>query len=89
MLFTAVFMVVLIVLLVGVSRTSTYSKKIVREWHDEAAYRPSQQLLDIVSKMSSAEKLTLFPTLSMSASTPSVTPDLIPADGSTKVRISA
>lgn len=89
MVFASVFMVGLIVVLVMVSGASTFSKKIVREWHDEAAYRPSQQLLDIVSKMSSAEKLTLFPTLSMSAGTPNVTPELMPAEGSAKVRISA
>ncbi len=90
MLFASLFMVGLIASLVMVSRASTFSKKLVCEWQDQDDFRPSQQLLDIMSAMSPAEKIALFPTLSvMSSSAPSVTPELTPATCPAPVRISA
>jgi hypothetical protein len=90
MLFASVFMVVLIAVLVAVSRTQTYGKKLAREWHEVDAYQPSQQLLDIMSSMSSAEKVALFPSLSMVlTSTPREAPELTRIEPSTPVRISA
>ena len=89
MVFASVFMVVLIVLLVMVSRASTYSKRIVREWSDDAN-QPSQQILNVVAAMSPAERVALFPTLSvMPTGAPSETPELTPRRHATKVRISA
>jgi hypothetical protein len=90
MLFASVFMVVLIAALVTVSRAQTYGKKLAREWHEEDAYRPSQQLLDIMSAMSPAEKIALFPTLSVVLTgAPSVTPVQTGAERSAPARISA
>jgi len=90
MIFASVFMVVLIAVLVTVSRAQTYGKNLAREWHEEDAYRPSQQLLDIMTAMSSAEKVALFPSLSkVLTSAPREAPDLTEAERSTPVRISA
>jgi len=90
MVFASVFMVVLIVVLVMVSRAQTFGKKLAREWQEEDSYQPSQQLLDIMLAMSAAEKVALFPTLSvMLTSAPSLTPELTETERSSPVRISA
>lgn len=89
MLYASVFMVVLIASLVVVSRATTFSQRIVREWNDDAK-QPSQQILEVVAAMSPAERVALFPTLSVvPTSAPSETPEQVPVRHSTKVRISA
>ena len=89
MVYASVFMVVLIASLVMVSRAMTYGKRIVREWNDDVK-QPSQQILEVVAAMTPAERVALFPTLSVVAtSAPSETPEQVPVRHSTKVRVSA
>jgi hypothetical protein len=64
MLFTSVFMVVLIAALVTVSQVTTLSKRIVRKSNDDSVNRPSQRILDVVAGMSPADRATLFPAMS-------------------------
>jgi hypothetical protein len=81
-------MVVLIAVLVMVSRAQTFGKKLAREWQEEDSFQPSQQLLDIMLAMSPAEKVALFPTLSvMLTSSPSGTPELTGSERSVSVRM--
>jgi hypothetical protein len=90
MVFASLFMAGLIISLVMVSRAATLRTKIVRECRDEHATRPSQQIVDILTAMSPAEKIALFPTLSvMSSRASSVIADLTPVERSADVKISA
>ena len=65
MVFSSVFMVVLIAATVTVSLATTFSKRIVRELNDDKANMPSQRILDVVAAMSPAERIALFPTMSV------------------------
>ena len=90
MVFASVFMLVLITALVVVSRATTYSKRIVHEWNDDDAKQPSQQILNVVAAMSPAERVALFPALSVvPTSAHSETPATASHKRSAKVRISA
>ena len=88
MVFALLFMVGLTASLVMVSGAATYRKKVVRECRNEPMYRPSQQILDTLLAMSPAEKISLFPTLSMkSTDATGATSELAPGPNSAQVRI--
>jgi len=65
MVFAYLFIVVIIAAPVVVSLATTFSRRIVRKLNDSAANIPSRQILDAVASMSPAERVALFPTLSV------------------------